>query len=152
MVDLFPEISFLQAFVCQQVFHTGKGADHDVSFDGRIENFLSGLLEKKFPQYIRSNYQKYNYRFPRGDCFRFRVINLRKKIKVWKSEYHNKTILLSTHGYIKKAILIALGVTTFKKINNVVFENASCSLIAIKNGNDKAEIIYLNETKYLDSL
>ena len=67
-------------------------------------------------------------------------------VEKWKKDYKGKTILLSTHGYIKKGILIAFQIVKFEEIQDLAFENTALSII---NPFDIEQIEFLNDASHL---
>jgi len=59
-----------------------------------------------------------------------RVESLIPVVEAWRRKYQDKTILLSTHGYIKKGILIAFGVVKVdENLQNQRFGNTALTII-----------------------
>ncbi|NMB56454.1 histidine phosphatase family protein [Candidatus Beckwithbacteria bacterium] len=81
-----------------------------------------------------------------GESLEQRVETLVPVVEKWKKDYKGKTILLSTHGYIKKAILIAFQIAKFEEIQNLNFENTALSII---NPFDIEQIELLNDASHL---
>ena len=77
-----------------------------------------------------SPHEEYTDRTHGGSSLEQRVEKLIPVVKRWMKFYKNKTILLSTHGYIKKGILIACKVATYdSEFQSQWFENTALTII-----------------------
>lgn len=82
-----------------------------------------------------------------GDSLEQRVESLIPVVTAWKQKYKNKCILLSTHGYIKKGILIAFEVVTNdENLQNQRFGNTALTII---RPFDDEKIELLGDTSHL---
>jgi probable phosphoglycerate mutase len=91
--------------------------------------------------------EQYNYVHPEGESLAERVIEIKKKLDKWQRQYSGRTILLSTHGYLKKAILIAMGLHTYESLLNIRFENSA--LTYIKHYPTSTQIVFINSIRHL---
>jgi broad specificity phosphatase PhoE len=104
-------------------------------------------LDKYAPDFHKLTPQEeFNYKHPHGESLKERVEKLIPLVKTWKQKYKNKTILLSTHGYIKKGILVAFGVKTFPDLSHIEFTNTALTVL---KPFDLEQIELLNDTAHL---
>jgi len=96
-----------------------------------------------------SPHEEYIDRTHGGSSLEQRVEKLLPVVKRWMRSYKNKTILLSTHGYIKKGILIAFKVATYdSEFQSQRFENTALTII---RPFDDEKIELLADTSHLYS-
>ncbi len=94
-----------------------------------------------------SPHEEFIDRIHGGNSLEQRVEKLIPVVEQWLKTYKNKTILLSTHGYIKKGILIAFKVATYdSEFQSQRFENTALTII---RPFDEEKIELLADTSHL---
>jgi broad specificity phosphatase PhoE len=116
---------------------------------GSCEGMTWEELVAKNPTSHFTSEEEYAYTGFYGDseCLRDRVEELKPVVIDWKNQYQGQNILLATHGFIKKGILVALGSHTFVQLQPERFRNTSLSVINLQK-NPLIEIF--NDNSHLD--
>jgi len=120
----------------------------EVSF-GAWEGLTWEEIEAKFarPRFALSPHDEFIDRSHGGDSLESRLEILITVVEKWMKKHKNQTILLSTHGYIKKAILIAFKVAEYNEgMQNQRFENTALTII---RPFDEEKIEVLADTSHL---
>lgn len=120
----------------------------EVSF-GAWEGLTWEEIEAKFarPRFALSPHDEFIDRSHGGDSLESRLEKLIPVVEKWMKNHQNQTILLSTHGYIKKAILIAFKVAEYNEsLQNQRFDNTALTII---KPFDEEKIEVLGNTDHL---
>ncbi len=102
----------------------------EVSF-GQSEGLTFTEYLEKHPALLNKAVPHHDFSFKPdgGESLEERVQKLIPVIKQWKKQYHGKTILLSTHGFIKKGILLAFEVVQRETLDTLRFGNTALTII-----------------------
>jgi len=119
----------------------------EVSF-GTAEGLTWKEIAMKYPYECRPKTPQEEFvgKFPEGDSVEERVEALIPVVEKWKQQYQGKTILLSTHGYIKRALLMVFGMISFEKSSGMRFGNTALTIL---KPFDVDQIELLNDTSHL---
>lgn len=125
-----PRTPFLiEEFIKEIYFGDWEG----LSWEKIIQNYNQAVY--------MSAHEEYTLKVHNGESLEERVEKLIPIVAKWKKIYKNKTILLSTHGYSSKAVLIAFGVAIFDTGMQLQrFKNTSLTIIHPFD-NDKIELL-----------
>lgn len=118
----------------------------EVSF-GDMEGLTHQQIVEKYGVKKFTPHEEFCSIAPNGESLEQRVEKLIPVIEKWKKNYQNKNILLSTHGFIKKGLLIAFKITSMEELNGIRFENTALTII---KPFDIPNIELFNDSSHLD--
>lgn len=117
-------------------------------FWGKWEGLKMEHIKKKYKElYKKREKDKFNFRIPKGESPKILKDRIKKIISSIIKKNKDKTVLVVGHGGVNRTILGILLKWSNKKILSVMLQNASISVINIKN--DKARMHLFNSYRHL---
>jgi phosphoserine phosphatase len=119
----------------------------EVSF-GEAEGLTGREFITKYPRlaFRQTPQEVFVQKHGGGESMEDKVEKLLPKVRTWKKQYRDKSVVVSTHGLTKKCLLIAFEVIKHEEIFDLRFGNTSLTII---KPFDIDQIELLNDTSHL---